>query len=142
MFKELTKYKNQNSFTFNIENELSEVCNAPQEGNGIYLVYDVSGDEKELVFVGSTGTIQNNGEIKLRVGGIYDRLVNGQQFGKLSRRKAWPIQMKKENIENLEIHWYETFNKKTKHIPTYVEGLILQLFLDKNGVLPRWNVAF
>ena len=142
MFKELTKYKNQNSFTFNIENELSEVCNAPQEGNGIYLVYDISGDEKELVFVGSTGTIQNNGEIKLRVGGIYDRLVNGQQFGKLSRRKAWPIQMKKENIENLEIHWYETFNKKTKHIPTYVEGLILQLFLDKNGVLPRWNVAF
>ena len=142
MFKELKKYKNQNNFTFNIENELSEVCNAPQEGNGIYLVYDVSGDEKELVFVGSTGTIQNNGEIKLRVGGIYDRLVNGQQFGKLSRRKAWPIQMKKENIENLEIHWYETFNKKTKHIPTYVEGLILQLFLDKNGVLPRWNVAF
>ena len=142
MFKELTKYKNQNSFTFNIENELSEVCNAPQEGNGIYLVYDISGDEKELVFVGSTGTIQNNGEIKLRVGGIYDRLVNGQQFGKLSRRKAWPIQMKKENIENLEIHWYETFNKKTKHIPTYVEGLILQLFLDKNNVLPRWNVAF
>jgi hypothetical protein len=142
MFKELTKYKNQNNFTFNIENELSEVCNAPQEGNGIYLVYDVSGDEKELVFVGSTGTIQNNGEIKLRVGGIYDRLVNGQQFGKLSRRKAWPIQMKKENIENLEIHWYETFNETTKHIPTYVEGLILQLFLDKNNVLPRWNVAF
>ena len=142
MFKELKKYKNQNNFTFNIENELSEVCNAPQDGNGIYLVYDVSGDEKELVFVGSTGTIQNNGEIKLRVGGIYDRLVNGQQFGKLSRRKAWPIQMKKENIENLEIHWYETFNENTKHIPTYVEGLILQLFLDKNNVLPRWNVAF
>ena len=101
MFKELKKYKNQNNFTFNIENELSEVCNAPQEGNGIYLVYDVSGDEKELVFVGSTGTIQNNGEIKLRVGGIYDRLVNGQQFGKLSLRKAWPIQMKKENIDTL-----------------------------------------
>ena len=142
MFKELNKYKHQNNFTYNIESELSEVCNAPQEGNGIYLVYDVSDDIKELVFVGSTGTIQNNGEIKLRVGGIYDRLVNGQQFGKLSRRKAWPIQMKKENIENLEIHWYETFNENTKDIPTYVEGLILQQFLDKNKVLPRWNIAF
>ena len=142
MFKELTKYKNQNNFTFNIENELSEVCNAPKEGNGIYLVYDNSGDEKELIFIGSTGTVQNNGEIKLRVGGIFDRLVNGQQFGKLSRRKSWPIQMKKENLENLEVHWYETFNEKTKDIPTYIEGLILQKFLDKNNALPRWNIAF
>jgi len=142
MFKELTKYKNCNHFTFATENELSEVCNAPQEGNGVYLVYEVNGDEKELLFVGSTGTIQNNGEIKLKVGGIYEKLVNGQQFGKLSRRKAWPIQMKKENIEQLEIHWYETFNAKTKHIPTYVEGLILQKFLDENSRLPRWNVAF
>ena len=100
MFKELTKYKNCNHFTFATENELSEVCNAPQEGNGVYLVYEVNGDEKELLFVGSTGTIQNNGEIKLKVGGIYEKLVNGHQFGKLSRRKAWPIQMKKENIES------------------------------------------
>ena len=50
--------------------------------------------------------------------------------------------LKKENLEKLEIHWYETFNENTKDIPTYVEGLILQQFLDKNNVLPRWNIAF
>lgn len=142
MYKELTKYKNKNHFEFQIEDELADVCNAPQEGNGIYLVYEVIGEAKELLFVGSTGTVQNNGEIKARVGGIYDRLVNGQQFGKLSRRKAWPIQMKNENIEKLEIHWMETFNAKTKHIPTYVEALILQKFLDEHAKLPRWNIAF
>jgi len=142
MFKELTKYKKCNQFIFEIENELSEVCNAPQEGNGVYLVYEVTGDEKELLFIGSTGTIQNNGELKVKVGGIYEKIVNAQQFGKLSRRKAWPIQMKKENIEALEVHWFETYNEKTKHIPTYVEALILQKFLDENARLPRWNVAF
>jgi hypothetical protein len=27
-------------------------------------------------------------------------------------------------------------------IPTAVEGQVLQNFLDENGRLPRWNVAF
>ena len=36
----------------------------------------------------------------------------------------------------------ETFNDKTKGIPTAVEGQVLQNFLDENGRLPKWNVAF
>jgi len=142
MFKELTKYKNTNNFEFSLSDDLAIACNAPKEGSGVYLVYDVTAEEKELIFIGSTGTIQNNGEIKHREGGIYDRMVNGQQFGKLPRHKAWHFQMKIEKIEGLEIYWYETFNAKTKHIPTYVEGLILQKYLDEHGRLPRWNVAF
>jgi hypothetical protein len=33
------------------------------EGSGVFLVYSV-GDEKELIMVGSTGTVQNNGTLK------------------------------------------------------------------------------
>lgn len=51
-------------------------------------------------------------------------------------------QMKVENMVLLEVYWYETFNTKTKVIPTYIEALILQNFMDENGKLPRWNVAF
>jgi hypothetical protein len=36
----------------------------------------------------------------------------------------------------------QTFNDKTKGIPTAVEGQVLQNFLDENGRLPKWNVAF
>jgi len=50
--------------------------------------------------------------------------------------------MKLENIERLEVSWYDTFNEKVKVIPTFVEGQVLQNFLDENGSLPRWNVAF
>lgn len=142
MFKELTKYKIHSEFTFNSEDDLAAVCNAPTDQSGVYLVYAVQNNEKELLFIGSTGTVHNDGEIKHRVGGIYDRIVNGTQFGKSPRYKSWPIQMKKENIESLEVHSYVTFSAKTKHIPTYVEGLILQKFLDANDRLPRWNIAF
>ena len=50
--------------------------------------------------------------------------------------------MKLENIDRLEVYWYDTFNAKTKVIPTFIEGQILQNFLTDNGKLPRWNVAF
>jgi len=50
--------------------------------------------------------------------------------------------MQKENIDRLEVVWYETFNDKNKGIPTSVEGQVLQNFLNENGRLPKWNVAF
>ena len=50
--------------------------------------------------------------------------------------------MKKEEIESLEVVWYETFTEKVKGIPTFVEATVLQSYLDENGTLPKWNVAF
>jgi hypothetical protein len=142
IFKELTKYKTCNHFQFGIDTDLATSCNASTEGSGVFLVYSMDTAEKELLFIGSTGTVHNNGDIKHRAGGIADRIVNGTQFGKMPRRIAWPLQMKKENRSTLEIHWFETFNNKHRHIPTYVEGLILQKYLDVQGCLPKWNIAF
>lgn len=142
MYKELKKIKVKNQFTFSIDNSLEEVCNASEGGSGIFLVYAVDGEEKELIMVGSTGTIQNDGTLKSKNGGLFDKIVNGHQFAKTGRKYSWPAQMKLENIERLEVYWYETFNEKNKVIPTFLEGQILQNFLDENGKLPRWNVAF
>ena len=92
--------------------------------------------------VGSTGTVQNNGTLKIKNGGLNDKIVEGHQFAKTGRKYSWPAQMKIEDISTLEVVWYETFNDKTKVIPTFVEGQVLQNFLDENGRLPKWNVAF
>lgn len=140
--KELKKFKNQNSFIFSVDDNLETVCNAPNNANGVFTVYQVNGDEKELIMVGSTGTIQNDGTLKSKNGGLYDKIVNGHQFAKTGRKYSWPAQMKIENIETLEVCWYETYNDKNKVIPTYAEGQVLQIFLDENGKLPRWNIAF
>mgnify|MGYP001194455727 FL=1 len=142
MYKELKKIKVKNQFAFSIDDSLEEVCNASEGGSGIFLVYAIDGEEKELIMVGSTGTIQNDGTLKSKNGGLFDKIVNGHQFAKTGRKYSWPAQMKLENIARLEVYWYETFNEKNKVIPTFLEGQILQNFLDENGKLPRWNVAF
>ncbi len=142
MYKELSKFEINNSFIFEINDSLEQVCNAPELASGVFLVYTVKGEVKELIMVASTGTVQNDGTLKVKNGGLYDKIVNGHQFAKTGRKYSWPAQMKIENIQKLEIFWYETFNNETKVIPTYLEGQILQNFLDEKGVLPKWNVAF
>lgn len=142
MSKELEKFKASNSFTFTVNDSLEEVCNAPEGSAGIFVVYEIDGDAKELIMVGSTGTVQNDGTLKSKNGGLYDKIVNGHQFAKTGRKYSWPAQMKLENISVLEVVWYETFNTDVKAIPTSVEGQVLQNFLDENAKLPRWNVAF
>ena len=142
MYKELEKYEVKNHFTFTTNDSLEEVCNASETGSGVFMVYAVNETEKELIMVGSTGTVQNDGTLKSKNGGLYDKIVNGHQFAKTGRKYSWPAQMKLENIDRLEVEWIETYNEKTKGIPTFVEGQILQNFLDKNEKLPKWNVAF
>jgi hypothetical protein len=142
MYKELKSIKIKNQFVFEINDSLEEVCNAPDAASGIFLVYAISNEEKELIMVGSTGTVQNDGTLKSKNGGLYDKIVNGHQFAKTGRKYSWPAQMKKESIDKLEVFWYDTFNDKNKIIPTYIEGQILQNFLIENNKLPRWNVAF
>ena len=142
MEKELKKYKSTNSFLFTTDLNLEEVCNAPDGASGVFLVFDASNEEKQLIMVGSTGTVQNDGTLKVKSGGLYDKIVNGHQFAKTGRKYSWPAQMKLENISVLEVVWYETFNADVKAIPTAVEGQVLQNFLNENAKLPRWNVAF
>ncbi|WP_318640505.1 hypothetical protein [Flavobacterium ardleyense] len=141
MYKELEKFKTE-SFSLTADGSLEEVCNAPESGSGVFVVTAVSEDGAEVVMVGSTGTVQNDGTLKIKNGGLYDKIVNGHQFAKTGRKYSWPAQMKKENIDRLEVTWYETFNDTDKQIPTFVEAQILQNFLDENDRLPRWNVAF
>ena len=97
MYKELKSIKIKNHFVFEINDSLEEVCNAPDAASGIFLVYAISNDEKELIMVGSTGTVQNDGTLKSKNGGLYDKIVNGHQFAKTGRKYSWPTQMKKES---------------------------------------------
>lgn len=142
MNKELEKFTVKGNFTFTQEDNLEAVCNASDNASGVFVVYAIEAGAKELIMVGSTGTVQNDGTLKSKNGGLYDKIVNGHQFAKTGRKYSWPAQMKIENIDTLEVFWFETFNESTKAIPTSVEGQVLQNFLDESGKLPRWNVAF
>jgi hypothetical protein len=142
MYKELSKFKNSGSFKFSSSDDLEVVCNAPNDASGVFLVYAMQDENSRLIMVGSTGTVQNDGTLKAKNGGLYDKIVNGHQFAKTARKYSWKTQLQLEKIEAVEVFWYETYNNKTKVIPTFVEGQVLQLFLKENGKLPKWNVAF
>lgn len=142
MFDELKKYKQKDHFFFKPEDNLKEECNAPTDKSGLYIVFALKNGKIELIYIGRSGKIEKNGKMFIRkagLGGIKDRIVNGHQFGKIPRKKSWPNQMRKENIEALDVYWYVTHNEKNIDCPKNLENLLLQKHLDIYGKLPRWN---
>jgi len=141
MFDELNNYKDNDHFFFSSHESLAEKCNAPINKSGVYLIYALAKGRIELVYIGSSGKIQNNGKLKSREGGLFDRIVNGKQFGE-ARNKSWPKKLDTEQIEALDIYWYNTFNDEVQDIPAYVEAILIQKHFDIYGKLPRWNKEF
>ena len=52
MFDELEKYKNNDHFFFDEREPLSEVCNAPKDKSGVYVVYELVRGKVNLVYIG------------------------------------------------------------------------------------------
>jgi hypothetical protein len=142
MFDELKKYKQTDHFLLEQEGSLKEVCNAPVDKSGVYIVYAIRNGQKELIYIGRSGKIGKNGSMFIRkagLGGIKDRLVNGHQFGKIPRRVSWLKQMAIENIEALDVHWYATHNEYLMDCPKVLEYNLLEKFKETHNCLPKWN---
>lgn len=138
MFEILAKYKNNGYFDFSPCDKLASVCNAPTNRSGIYMVWDstIKG-YKKLLYIGRSGR-KDNGEIihrKAGLGGMKDRLVNGHQFGKEPRKKAWPTKMREQGINTLSINWFDTEDDD----PVEIERLLLSEAVRIFGSLPQWN---
>lgn len=144
MFDELKKYKNTNHFFFEANQKLIEVCNAPTDKSGVYLIYKLAKGKIDLVYIGSSGQKLKDGTLKTRkagLGGIKDRLVNGKQFG--DRRKiTFPIVMKLQQIDALDIYWYVTYDEHTNDFPSDIEEKLIAKFHSIYGKLPEWNMEF
>jgi hypothetical protein len=141
MFTELDKYKT-NHFFLKPHDNLMQVCNAPTDKSGVYVVYALANGKIELVYIGRSGKKGEDGNIQTRIagcGGIKDRIVNGKHFNRLARRVCWPQQMKLENIEALDVYWYVTYDEENKDFPEDVERILLQHHINLYGRLPRWN---
>ncbi|GEP94565.1 hypothetical protein CCY01nite_08250 [Chitinophaga cymbidii] len=141
MFDELIKYKHANHFFFSSVDNLAQVCNAPADKSGVYVIYALKRGKIELIYVGRSGEIKRDGSLFIRkagLGGLKDRLVNGKQFGE-PRRNSWRRQMLFEGIEALDIYWYVTHNEEFTDCPKILENKLLLKHLDIYGQLPRWN---
>ena len=144
-FAELKKYKINGIFSYEPHESLKERCNAPYDNSGVYLIYKVVQGEEKLIYIGSSGLRNKEGNLKHRNGGMNDRLVNGyhpNRFGELKRikrHKAFPKQMLVENIEKIKIYWWVTYDGEFSNFPTDVEARLKNLYLAKYGKLPDWH---
>ena len=141
MFDELKRYTKTDHFFFKPSDNLGQACNAPTNMSGVYVIYALKGGRVELVYIGRSGEVKQDGTLFIRkagLGGLKDRLVNGKQFGE-PRRNSWKAQMQKEGIEALDIYWYVTHCNSFVDCPRVVENKLLQRHYDVYGRLPKWN---
>lgn len=145
MFDELEKYEQNDHFFLKPTDELKEVCNAPDDKSGVYVVYALKNGRVELIYIGCSGKQEKDGSMFIRkvgLGGLKDRIVNGHHFGKIPRRISWVNQMKLERIEALDVYWYVTHNSEYLDCPRTVENELLQIYHEIHGQLPKWNRQF
>ncbi len=144
---ELRKYKDNGTFSLTPSqfDVLSKKCNAPNDKGGVYLIYKVVGKQEVLIYIGSSGQKNPDGTLKVRKGGIKDRLVNGyhpNRFGeakRIKRQKAFPPQMEKEGILELKFYWWVTYDNDLSDFPADVETVLIQKYRNKFHKLPDWH---
>jgi len=138
MFDELNKYKTNGHFFFNPTDSLEEACNAPDDKDGVYIVYELKNGRVDMVYIGTSG-IYGTAYPKDGLFGLKKSVINGIPSENETRTQLWPIKMLSENIVALDIYWYVTYKGNLKDHPASLQSMLLYKYLDIYGEFPRWN---
>lgn len=138
MFKELDKYKQNGHFFFEKGTKLKVASKDVSNRPGVYYVLKLSKGKIELVYIGKSGSMLQNGNFKDQL--LFKRLNNKQDGVK--RQIFFDAKILKEDINSLNIYWFVTIDEKNNDLPGYVEGLLMQRFYEVYGCLPAWNKCF
>jgi hypothetical protein len=115
----LKRFENGQFILFK-DQKLANVCNAPKDASGVYLVFKDNLDFKSLVYIGASGKMLQSGEFKHRIYGLNARIRNGNhQLTNVPRRKAWPNFLSNHEMQSINVKWYITVkDKEVLAIPT------------------------
>lgn len=138
MFDELKKYKHNGHFFFKSGDNLSVVSKEVPALQGVYYILRLAKGNVDLVYIGKSGTIEQNGKFKDQ--SLRGRLNN--KHGNLRRQDYFEMKCIEENIDALDIYWFVTVEKGIQALPGYVEGVLIQRFFEVHGHLPLWNKSF
>ena len=122
MFDETKKYRNNGHFFFKRGDDLSVASKTVPDLPGVYYVIRLAKGKVDLVYIGKSGTIMQNGEFKEQ---LLRDWINNKQDG-IKRQIYFEQKIEEENIDALDIYWFVTMDNKRSDLPGYVEGLLLQ----------------
>jgi len=107
MFDQLNKYRKKGHFFFSPAYALQDVCNAPADRDGVYLVYELKLGRIRLMYIGSSGEKMKDLPVSDGQSGLKAAIVNGPPAElKNPRQQAWPVKLLSENIDALDIYWW------------------------------------
>lgn len=144
IFDQLNKYRKNDHFFFRATDSLAEVCNAPDDKDGVYLVYELKDGGVTLVYIGSSGEKMPGYAIREGLVGIYTDIIFGSGSAKVRNSERWPVKMLSENIEALDIYWWVTYNGNnySGDHPEDVKRSLFRAHKKIFGALPKWNTRW
>lgn len=130
----LDNYPEKGEFMFDALVNLLKAASDVSASPGVYIFQAIWEDRKELVYIGSSGRVLQDGSMK-------KQMLNGRII-RPSHREKFEFGFKTLKVQSFEVRWYVTMNDGISHIPGYVEGALIQAFYDKHGQLPMFNKSF
>lgn len=107
-------------------------------GYGVYIISACHPERREIVYVGKSGTLLQNGIFKRQ--GIRKRLTMKQD--KKIYREAFFINYIRENsLEGLHIEWFVTYTGNVHVLPLLAEAQLLAAYFTEFKYLPLLNRA-
>ena len=94
----LNKYQTKGSFTFLKGERLSSKCGTIPNEPGVYLIYAIKNMKKELVYIGASGKMNQNGTFKIQK--LRKRIQN-QRLPLRTMKMPTPLALKKWQEEFL-----------------------------------------
>lgn len=141
LFKEFDiKFKSNGSFYLLPTDSINLAVrreNIPQK-YGIYVYFGCKGSENELIYIGKSGTLNQNGTFKNQK--LPKRLTMKQDG--MYREEFFKLIMAENNYDKLIFKWWITFDDQNKLLPGFVEGQLIQAYFEEFGCLPKYNKTF
>ncbi len=110
--------------------------NGVPDGYGVYVIYSVKADSKNLIYVGKAGTLTTSGIWKRQ--GLSGRLKRKQN--KLLRQDFFQQFIEQHELDVLFFEWFVTFDgEQAKTLPLLAEARLLQAYFDDHNHLPSLN---
>lgn len=105
------------------------------DGYGAYFITSIHGAKKEVVYIGRSGTLQQDGTFKKQA---LRRRLTMKQEGEY-RETFFVRKMEEMKLDCLRFNWFVTHTKNTMVLPALAEAELIQAFWEDQGVLPLWN---
>lgn len=138
-FSILKKYKYSGTVFLGCDDNLRAATAKVPNKPGVYLFYEVNGKNEELKYIGASGSVLQNGNLK---GQMMRGRLNNKMNKDFTRANFLKQHFESSKCDFIKIDWFVTLDNENQDLPKYVEAKLIQQYFKFSGKLPKWNNSF